>query len=277
MITDNGLVLVAGASGNVGGLVAAELLRQGHRVRGLTRDPDRARLPAGVEAAKGDLADPESLRPALAGATALFLTTFDAATGAPLRTGPELAKLALDAGVRRVTTLWGGEPGPVEQAITDAGLAQTVLQPVEFMSNARFWAESIRTEGVVREPFAGLRSAMIHDADIAAVAARTLTEDGHDGREYTLTGPEVLTHQEKLRLIGAAIGRELRFEELTEEQARERMRASGASQEAIDHVIGWYADPPREAYTVDPTVERLTGRPARTFAQWVAEHADAFR
>ncbi|MGW0517355.1 NmrA family NAD(P)-binding protein [Crossiella sp. NPDC003009] len=277
MINDNGIVVVAGATGNIGGKVLAELLRRGHRVRGLTRNPERARLPAGAEVAVGDLADPASLRPALAGASALFLLTFDAATGAPLRSGPELAKVAADAGVRRVTTLWGGETGPVEQAITDAGLAQTTLQAMEFMSNTLTWAESVRTEGVVREAFPEMRSALIHEADIAEVAARTLTEDGHAGRDYVLTGSEVFTYADRVRVLSAGLGRDVRFIELTEEQARERMRQAGYSPEAVDHVIGWHADPPPEGYTVDPTVERLLGRPARTFAQWVAEHADAFR
>ncbi|MCK2239490.1 MULTISPECIES: NmrA family NAD(P)-binding protein [unclassified Crossiella] len=277
MIDDNGITVVAGATGNIGGRVLAELRRRGHRVRALTRSPERAAFPDGVEVAVGDLADPGSLRPALAGASAVFLLTYDAATGAPLRTGPELAKEIAAAGVRRVSTLWGGEPGPVEQAIAAAGLAQAVLRPVEFMSNTLSWVGSIRDEGVVREAFPELRSAMVHEDDIAEVAVRTLTEDGHAGRDYVLTGPEVLTFADRVRQLGAALGRDLRFVELTEEQAKERMRGWGYSAEAVEHVIGWYADPPREGYTVHPDVEQLLGRPARTFADWVAEHAGAFR
>ncbi|MGO1048936.1 SDR family oxidoreductase [Crossiella sp. CA198] len=227
MIYDNGITVVAGATGNIGGRVLAELRRRGHRVRALTRSPERAAFPDGVEVAVGDLADPGSLRPALAGASALFLLTYDAATGAPLRTGPELATEIAAAGVRRVSTLWGGEPGPVERAIDAAGLAQTVLRPVEFMSNTLTWVQSIRDEGVVREAFPELRSAMVHEDDIAEVAVRTLTEDGHAGRDYVLTGPEVLTFADRVRQLGAALGRDLRFVELTEEQAKERMRSWG--------------------------------------------------
>ncbi|GAA2824497.1 NmrA family NAD(P)-binding protein [Crossiella cryophila] len=277
MIDDNGITLVAGATGNIGGRVLAELRRRGHRVRALTRSPERAVFPDGVEVAVGDLADPGSLRPALAGASAMFLLTYDAATGAPLRTGPELAGEIAAAGVRRVSTLWGGEPGPVERAIEAAGLAQTTLRAVEFMSNTLGWVESIRDEGVVREAFPALRSAMVHDADLAEVAVRTLTEDGHGGRDYVLTGPEVLTFADRIRQLGAVLGRDIRFVELTEKQARARMRGWGYSPAAVEHVIGWYADPPPEGYTVDPAVAQLLGRPARTFADWVAEHSGAFR
>ncbi|WP_106396653.1 NmrA family NAD(P)-binding protein [Actinocorallia populi] len=270
-------ILVTGAAGNVGRHAVEELLREGHRVRALTRDPARARLPRGAEVAVGDLAVPDGLAPALEGVTALHLITFDGGDGAALRTGPRIARLAAEGGVRQVTMLWSGEPGPVEKAVAAEGLPWTALQPQEFMSNALNWVDSVRTEGVVREPFGGTLSNMIHEADIGAVAARTLTEDGHTGREYVLTGPEVLDMPQKAAILGRALGRDIRFVELTEQQARERMRQAGASQEAIDHVVGWYADPPKEAYTVTDTVERLLGRPARTFAQWAQENAEAFR
>lgn len=270
-------VLVTGAAGNVGRHVVEELLGRGHEVRALTRDPARSRLPRDVEVAVGDLAAPDGLAAALKGVTAVHLITFDGASGATLRTGPRIARLAAEAGVRRVTVLWGGEPGPVEEAVAAEGPACTVLQPQEFMSNALDWVDSIRTEGVVREPFGATRSNMIHEADIGAVAARTLTEDGHAGEKYVLTGPETLDMPRKVAVLGRALGRDIRFVELTEEQARERMRRAGASQEAVDHVVGWYKNPPEEAYTVTDTVERILGRPARTFAQWAEENAVAFR
>ena len=270
-------VLVTGATGNVGRHLIAELLAAGRPVRALTRHPERADLPDGVEVVEGDLTVPESLGPALDGATALHLITTGGDGFAPLRTGPDIVKLATAAGVRRVTVLWSGVKGPVEEAVEASGLEWTLLQPVEFMSNALQWAESIRTEGVAREPFGRQRAAVVHEADIAGVAATALLEGGHGGRSYTLTGPEALTVPERVAAIGAAIGRELRYVELTEEEARERMRRLGATEEVVDFVVGWHADPPASAYTVVPTVEEVTGRPARTFAQWAAEHADAFR
>jgi uncharacterized protein YbjT (DUF2867 family) len=272
-------ILVTGATGTVGRHLVNHLTQAGHQVRALTRNPEKANLPHGVEVIAGNLALPETLAPALAGVTGLHLINFDSgASGNPLlQNGPEIVALAKKAGVRRVTVLRGGEKGSVEQALEASDLAWTFLQPVEFMANAFDWVESIRTEGVVREPFGSRLSAMIHEGDIAAVAATVLTEDDHAGQSYTLTGPEALTPPEMVRTLGAAIGRDLRFIELTEAQARERWRASGYPEEVIEFFVWALGNTPVEGYTVVPTVAQVTGRPARTFAQWAAEHAEVFR
>lgn len=270
-------VLVTGAAGNVGRYIVEELVQAGHNVRAMTRNPAKANFPEGVEVVYGDLASPESLVPAIKGVTSMHLITFNSEGFGPLQTGPEIVELAKKAGVERVTVLWSGMNGPVEQAVEASSLEWTFLQPPsEFMSNTLVWAESIRSEGVVKEPFAGSLDAMIHPADIGSVAATALTNTGHAGKIYTLTGPEVLTIPQKVRTISAAIGKDIRFVELTEDQARERMRNKGAQEDVIDFVIGWHANPPKSAYTVVPTVEQVTGRPARTFAQWVSEHVQYF-
>jgi len=173
--------------------------------------------------------------------------------------------------------LLGGEPGSVVQAVESSDLAWTFLKPVEFMSGVLDWAPSIRAEGVVRDGFSSRRSAMIHEADLGAVAASVLLEDGHAGKTYTLTGPQALTPRELVRTIGAAIGRDIRYIELTEEQAREQWRAASLNKDTIDFFVMVHGNTPPEGYTVIPTVEQVTGRPPRTFAQWAAEHADAFR
>ncbi|MFE3139037.1 NAD(P)H-binding protein [Streptomyces scopuliridis] len=291
-------VLVTGATGTVGRQVVAELLRRGHTVRALTRDPEKAKAGllagfpsgvsgvsdvsdvsgvSGVEIVRGDLTDPASLAPALDGVTGLHLITFGGAMFAPLETGPEIVELARKAGVRRATVLFGGEETPLQRAVEASELDWTVVQPVEFMSNALEWAEAIRTEDTVREPFTGRLSAMIHEADIGAVAAVALTEEGHAGRTYLITGPEALTVQDKVDALAAARGREIALVELTEEAAKERWRAAGHPEELIDFLITVYRDTPPEGRTVVGTVEEVTGRPARTFAQWAAEHAAAFR
>jgi uncharacterized protein YbjT (DUF2867 family) len=117
----------------------------------------------------------------------------------------------------------------------------------------------------------------VHEADIAAVAAAALVEQGHGGKSYTITGPQVLTPPEMVRLIGEAIGRDLRFVELTVEQARLRWQEAGFPGEVIEFFLWAHGNTPPIGYTVTTTVEEVTGRPARTFAQWAAEHADAFR
>ncbi|MFE6777982.1 SDR family oxidoreductase [Streptomyces sp. NPDC057702] len=269
-------ILVTGATGNVGRHVVERLLARGHRVRALSRDPDRAALPAGVEVVRGDLTDPRSLDAAFTDLSAAHLITYDADQGA-LTTGPELAGLVERSGARRVTVLWSGSEGSVERAVRAGATPWTFVQPGEFMSNALTWADSIRTEDVVREPFGRARSAVVHEGDVAEVAVRALTEDGHAGRAYPISGPEVLTVPQKVAALGTALGRALRYEELSEERARERWREAGASSEAIEMLTDWHRDPPPEGYTVVPTVEEVTGWPARTYAHWAAEHADRFR
>ncbi|RCG31795.1 NAD-dependent epimerase/dehydratase family protein [Sphaerisporangium album] len=269
--------LVTGATGTVGRHVVDELVRGGHRVRALTRRPERAGMPAGVEVVAGDLTVTDSLRAAFDGVTGVHLINFGGDDYGLLRNGQEIVDLAVKAGVLRVTVLGGWDEGTLEPAVKASSLGWTYVRPTEFMSNALKWAEPIRTEGVVREPFGDATTAMVHEADIAAVAAAALAQDGHRGRTYGLTGPERLTTRDKVRVIGEAIGRAIQFIELSEQEAREKMAAEGQPQELIDFLIGVFGNVPEEPNIVNSNVEKVTGRPARTFAQWAAEHADAFR
>ncbi|MEU6951860.1 NAD(P)H-binding protein [Streptomyces sp. NPDC045714] len=270
-------ILVTGATGTVGRRVVEQLLERGEDVRALTRDPARATFPDGVDVVAGDLTDPASLGPALDGVSGLHLITFGGEFFAPLATGEEILALARAAGVRRVTVLHGGGETPMETAVRASDFAWAVVMPVEFMANALEWAPGIRSEGVVREPFVGRLSAMVHEADIGAVAAAALTEDGHGGQEYLVTGPQVLTVGDKTAAVAAARGADVELVELTEEQALETWRGQGMPEDVIAFLIDVYRDTPPEGRTVTDTVEKVTGRPARTFAQWAEEHADHFR
>lgn len=269
-------ILVAGASGRVGRYLVEQLYQAGHQVRALTRNPAKANFPDGVEIAQGDLTRPATLEAALEGVTGLHLITFGGDDYAPLQTGDEIVAMAEKAGVKRVTVLMGGEKGGVEQALEASSLAWTFLQPVEFMTGALDYAETIRAEGVVRQGFANRQTAIVHEADIAAVAAAALTEDGHGGKTYTITGGEVLTPLEMVKTIGATIGRDLRFIELSEAQAREQWRSEGFPEDVIEFFVWVQGNTPEIGYTVVPTVEQVTGRPPRTFAQWAAENAEKF-
>ncbi|WP_280265498.1 NmrA family NAD(P)-binding protein [Nocardia wallacei] len=266
--------LVTGATGNTGRHVVAELLRRGEPVRALTRNPVAAAqvLAPEAEVVVGTHTEPHTLSAALDGVDRLHITV----TAGLAEVGPELVRHAVDAGVRRITVLWGGAVGPVEQAVADSGVEWTRLEPQEFMSNTLTWAASIRTDGIVREPY-DYPSALVHEADIAAVAAVALLDDGHAGRAYNLTGPESLTPSERIAILSKTIERDIAFVPITHEQAVERLVATGVSRADADYVIGWYSAPTEDSTTPVDTVVRTTGHPARTFTDWAAAHADHFR
>lgn len=270
-------ILVTGATGNVGRHLVHQLLAEGHPVRALTRDPAKANLPTGVEVVAGELTDAASLAGVFEGVTGAFLITFDGATFAPLTNGAEIVALARKAGVGRVALLEGDiEGSPLARAVADGDLPWTRLMPVEFMSNLREWIPSIREEGVVREAFPEAKSAMVHDADIAAVARTALTEDGHAEQTYWITGPAVITTREKIDILSAVLGRNIRYIELSVEDMIAQWREAGLSDEDIEFFTQMRTNPPEAGYTVQPTVEKVTGRPARSLAEWVKEHAEEF-
>jgi uncharacterized protein YbjT (DUF2867 family) len=269
-------ILITGATGNVGRPLVSQLLFAGHSVRALTRNPDKAQLPEGAEVVAGNLDDTASLEKAFEGADAVHLIGFGA-NYEPLKNATEIVALAEKAGVRKATVLRGDvEKGPMELALENSQLQWTFLSPVEFMSNTLAWAESIKQENVVREGFAGMKSAMVHDADIASVAATALTTDGHHGQDYFLTGPEALTMPERVAILSDGIGRRIEFVELTREQVVADWQAAGFSESDQEFFLMMRTNPPEAGYTVLPTVENVTGQKARTFAQWVKENASAF-
>jgi uncharacterized protein YbjT (DUF2867 family) len=270
-------VLVTGATGNVGRPLVDQLLAAGHQVRALTRDPAKANLPQAADVVAGNLAGTASLAGIFDGVDAAHLINFNGEDFSPLTNGPQIMDLAVRAGVRKVTLLKGEvTKSPLEEAVEASGLQWTYLVPVEFMSNVLEWAESVRDEGVVREAFAEVKSALVHDADIASVAATALTGDGHHGKDYWLTGPEALTHQEKVQTISTVLGREIRYVELSKDEVVRQWQQSGYGAEDIEFFLAMRTNPPEAGYTVLPTVRQVTGSPARTFEQWVRENAAAF-
>jgi uncharacterized protein YbjT (DUF2867 family) len=271
-------ILVTGATGTVGHHLVEQLVQMGYSVRTLTRNPAKAKFSSNVEVIIGDLTQPSTLKTALNGVVGLHLITLGGDDYAPLQTGTQIVEMAEAAGVKRVTVLrGGGEKGTVENALEASSLDWTLLQPVEFMSGAMDWASAIREEGVVRLGFVHRKTAIVHEADIAAVAAVALTQAGHGGKTYWITGSKVLTPRQMVQTISTIIDRKLQLIELTEAQARERWREEGFADEVIDFFVWAHGNTPPEGYTVVPTVEQVTGRPPRTFAQWVMEHADSFR
>src|SRR5262245_25270435 len=282
-------VLVTGAAGRLGRAVVAELLGAGVPVRALTRRPDAARLPAAVEVVSGDLTVPESLDRALQGVGAAFLVW----TVPPATVPAVIERLASHA--RRVVFLssphrtphpffQAPQPNPmaalhanIEHVIAESGLASTILRPGMFASNAlQWWAASIRDGDGVRWPYGAAETAPIDERDIAAAAARSLLEDRHAGGDYVLTGPESLSQAEQVRIIGATIGRRIQFDELSPADFRRETAGSWPAPVVNMLLTAWGATIGRPAL-VTTSVFDITGSPPRTFRQWVADHADAFR
>lgn len=272
------MILVTGATGNVGGALARQLVGRGTEVRAVVRDPSKP-LPEGVSPVAGDLNDASSLRPALEGVDGLFLIPGYA---------DEIATEAAAAGVERIVLLSGGSAVGKdtenvvseymirsEQAVRQSGLAWTFLRPVSFMTNAFQWLPQLRAGDVVRAPFADVPIATIDPADIAAVATEALTGDGHAGEAYALTGPEALSPADRLAVLADALGRPLVFEAESNEDARTRMLGE-MPERYVNAFFSFFVDGTLDETTVQPTVEEVTGRPARTFRQWAVDNAEAF-
>lgn len=282
---NHGKYLVTGATGKVGGSAVRQLLDAGHtNVRALVRDPARARLPAGVEVVRGDLSDAASLDAALDGVTRVLLVwpTLQADDAAPA----VVTRLTRDA--RRVVYLsaMGAEApsdeNPVaashaelERLIRDSGAEWTFVRGGGFAGNDLVWAEEVRTTGVVREAFPGWQRSPVHEADLAAVALRALTTDDHVGAAYAVTGPENLDQAERVRIIGEVTGLPLRFEPLSQEEALEGYR-QWLPPEAVEDTLALMAEATRHPEPVTTAVADVTGRPARAYRRWVADHVAAF-
>ncbi|WP_054707092.1 NAD(P)H-binding protein [Bacillus sp. JCM 19041] len=272
------IIVVAGATGTVGRHVVNQLVAKEVNVRALSRNPEKANLPESVKLVKGDLNKPETLAGLLDHADGLFLLSSSDEQNADLNTDPEVIKLAEEAGVKHVAVLVGYEEGAVEQKLKTSKMQWTLLKPGEFMANALLdWQDSIRNDGIVREPFGDARSSRIHEGDIAAVAVAALMEDGHHERSYLLTGKEALSRREAVQTISEVLGKPIAFKEMTEQEARLNWEAQGYGHEDIEFFVLMGKNPPKEGSMILPTVEQVIGRPARSFSDWVVEHKTAFQ
>ncbi|HTF10368.1 MAG TPA: NAD(P)H-binding protein [Asanoa sp.] len=276
-------ILVTGGTGNIGRHLVEHLRAAGADHRVLARRPAAAALlPPGTDVALGDLTEPSSLAAALAGIDRVFLLW-------PLLRSDGIdgvAKALADAGVRSVVYVSAlhvtdddrraaGVWGEVEQAIIDAGLDHTFLRASGFATNALSWAPAIRRGETVRLPSPLARRSLVHEADIAAVAAAVLTGD-HYGRSYVLTGPAAISQADQIAAIGAAIGRAVPFAEQPREEARAEMLAWGQPA-FIDQALDYWASLVDRPEPVTRTVEEILGRPARDFRGWAGDHLDDFR
>jgi uncharacterized protein YbjT (DUF2867 family) len=281
------MILVTGATGTVGREVVAQLLRAGQKVRAMTRDPSKVKFDGGVEVVKGDFDSPDTLASAVNGVERVFSLTFGPQTGDRER---NLAQAAKASGIRHIVKLsaLGGDDetrndirkwhDEGEQAIRETGIQWTVLRPGAFMSNALHWRASIRAQGKVFSNYGDGKLPPVHPRDIAAVAVRALTSDGHEGKAYPLTGPEALSMSEQVKILEDAIGQPLEYVPITDEAARKGMEQAGMPPCLIDALVPFAAFiRSGKAAHLCHTVEEVTGRPPLRFRDWTKENAAAFR
>ncbi|GAA5103531.1 SDR family oxidoreductase [Nocardia iowensis] len=276
------MILVTGATGKVGRQAVTQLHEAGVEVRALVRRPESADLPPGVEVVLGDLSDPDSLDAALDGVHAVFLVwpTLDADAAAPAvvrKLAERVAHIvylsAMGADEQAGAVI--GSHGYLERLIDDTGVGRTFVRAGGFAGNDLGWAESIRAEGIVREYYDDWRRSVIHERDIAAVGVRALLE-GHTGTVYEVTGPELLTAPQRARIIADALGVPVRFEKMS----RDEMLAGMSTWIPVDEVDNALVEMDEMTAQPEPvlsTVTEVTGAPAHTYREWVADHLADFR
>ncbi|WP_433684353.1 NAD(P)H-binding protein [Nocardia sp. CA-119907] len=280
------MIVVTGATGNIGRTLVQQLVAAGEQVTAVSRGNQDIVLPDGVQHRRADLADPESLSPAVENADALFLLL----TGPQLVTGPDPARfveVAVAGGIKKLVLLSSQATGTrpalasharlhaFESALRQSDLNWTILRPTGFFSNTYAWIESIRTEGVIAAPFADVALPAIDPADIAEVAAHVLRTEGHAGLTYELTGPAAISPREQAGIVAAALDTSLRFVELTREQARAGMLRFMPA-DIADGTLDIIGAPTPGEQQVGSDVERVIGRPATSYADWVQRNRALF-
>lgn len=281
-------ILVTGATGNVGPHVVTQLKEAGASVRAfvLTGDPKAADLPDAVEIVEGDLAEPDTIDPALEGVEAVllmwpfFTLNVDTAPAVIQKIAKQASRvvfvssIGVHLGLERVDNNCHAY---IEELLEDTNVGWTFLQVTGFYCNAVMsWAAQIRADGVVRSPHGAASRSSVHEGDVAAVAVRALLEDTHAGAKYVLTGPENMTLAGQVKIIGEAIGRPATWQDVPAEVARQGMIDDGWPPSYADGALDYFARLTREPEKVTTTVADILGRPARTFRDWITERADAF-
>jgi uncharacterized protein YbjT (DUF2867 family) len=287
----NGKILITGATGTVGGAVLDRLGTTGCDVRVLTRDAARAEAlrARGVEAVVADFLQPETLGPALAGVRVVFLLTpispaqvlqarnlITAATASGHH--PRIVRLSVHQASPDAPTRISRQHAEVEDAVLSSGLPYTLLRPQSFMQNTLLLAHMVAATGTIYQPFKDGRLGMINARDIAEVAARVLTEEGHEGRVYTLTGPAAISFHDVAQALSEVLGTAVRYIDVSLEAAKEAMLRRGVPEWLAD-ALNEYAKAHSEGYSDFTTddVARLTGHRATSYEQFAHDFAQAFR
>lgn len=274
------MIVVTGATGNVGRHLVENLAAAGEEVTAVSRRISASDVPGGVRYRQADLAEPGGLRSVLDGAEVLFLlTAADFLGGGDIEA---VISAAREAGVRRIVLLSSqgvgtGRHAPAfEDAVKSSGLEWTMLQPGAFASNTFQQLPSVRSDRVFVAPFGDVALPVIDPADIAGVAAAVLRGAGHSGETYVLTGPEPISPRQQATVLGEALGEPVRFAELSEDEARAEMLRF-MPPVVVEATLAVLGTPTADEQRVSPDVERVLGRPPRAFGEWAARNAAAFK
>lgn len=279
-------VLVMGGTGKVGRPLVDQLLSAGHAVRVLSRRPRANGLPAGVEVVAGSPDDGASVAAALAGADRAFVVLVGdvaaqargVAEGVRAAGGLGRAVLLSSSAVQHpVAHRIGDEHRQAEQVLAEVMAELTVLRPGPFHSNALWWAASVRATRSVRCSIGNQPGAPVDPADVAAVASVALTTDGHAGRQYALTGPEVLTSQDQTQVLSQILGHKLAFEVASEQETVDAFARISGDRDVATGNVRALRSPLVPWRTTTPVVGELLGCPAVPFRAWAAANADLFR
>jgi uncharacterized protein YbjT (DUF2867 family) len=283
------MILVTGATGNNGQEVVRQLTAAGQRVRALVRAPAEAAKVKGpnVELAAGDFDKPGTLEAALRGVDKAFLLTpvaehfvhwqrtfIEAAQRAGVK---HLVKFSgMGADVRAEIELLRLH-GETDDLLRRSGVPFTILQPNSYHQNILSSAETIKTQGAFYWPLKNAAQSTVDIRNISAVAVKALTNSGHEGKTYVITGPEALTFQQAAEKLSAVLGRKIQYVDVSLSAAADGMRKAGMPEwnvRAVSELLGYFAS--GAAATVTDTVPRLLGSPAISFEQFVKDHRAAF-
>jgi uncharacterized protein YbjT (DUF2867 family) len=284
-------ILITGATGKVGGALLDDLAKDGIDLRALVRDEYEAESleSRGVEAVLGDFLKPETLGPALEGVSTVFLLTpihpqqVSQATNvieAARESGsdPHVVRLSVHQASHDAPTRISRQHAEIEDRLVSSGLPYTLLRPQSFMQNTLMTAPTVARQGKIFQPMKDGRLGMIDARDIGEVAAKVLTEDGHEGEVYTLTGPAAISFYDVAEALSEVLGKEVSYVPVPLEKAKEAMLGRGIPEWVAD-ALNEYAEAHSEGYSDWTTddVEQLTGHPATSYKEFASDFEQVFR
>lgn len=283
------MLLVFGARGHIGSELVAILASKGVPATAITRNPERAPQLPGIRWVKADLGEPSSLAPVVVDVDGMFLLTANGADLARLQTNaieaarragvPHVVKLSALGASDHSRSPIGRAHHEAETALIASGPPWTILRPHVFMQNLLDQAPTIALEGRLFAASGDGRIPFIDARDIAAVAAATLTQPGHEGQKYVLTGPAALSYREVADILSEVTGRRVEYVADSLDEARERMLRAGAPPWSVESALALaaYQRAGGPTAVVHNTVQRIVDRPPRSFAEFARDYVASFK